>query len=107
METSKAFSIYNRNVTYLVMQVSNNSNIDFEVDYLKVYSVTGNKKKKASHQRLEMVPMYKYQMPYKIIRGSAKRFVYVMPKFVLGNDEYLEMELHQGKGSRKVLLRDP
>tara|TARA_E500000318_G_C3565604_1_gene215496 strand:+ start:1508 stop:2305 length:798 start_codon:yes stop_codon:yes gene_type:complete len=98
---------YHGNETYLVMEISNNSEIDFEVDFLKVYSVTGNKTKKASHQRLEMVPMYKHQMPNKIRRGSAKRYVYVLPKFVLGNDGYLEMELHEGKGSRKVLLRNP
>lgn len=98
---------YHGNGTYLVMEISNNSEIDFEVDYLKVYSVTGNKTKKASHQRLEMVPIYKYQVPSKISVGNSKMFVYVLPKFVLGKDEYLEMELHEGKGSRKVLLRDP
>lgn len=96
---------YNGDETYLVMEVSNNSEIDFEVDYLKVYRVTGNKKKKASHQRLEMVPMYKYQVPSKISVGNSKMFVYVLPKFVLGNGEYLKMELHEGKGSRKVVLK--
>ncbi|MDC6406296.1 MAG: DUF4138 domain-containing protein [Allomuricauda sp.] len=98
---------YNGNETYLVMQVSNNSNIDFEVDYLKVYSVTGNKKKKASHQRLERLPIHRYQMPSLVKKGESKRFVYVLPKFVLAKGEYSEMELHEGKGSRKVLLRDP
>lgn len=95
---------YQGDETYLVMEVSNNSEIDFEVDYLKVYSVAGTKKKKASHQKLEMVPMYKYQMPNKIRMGNSQRFVYVLPKFVLGSDEYLEMELHEAKGSRKVVL---
>lgn len=95
---------YHGNETYLVMEISNNSEIDFELDFLKVYSVTGNKKKKASYQRLEMVPIYKYQVPSKISVGNSKMFVYVLPKFVLGSDEYLEMELHEAKGSRKVVL---
>jgi len=98
---------YHGNETYLVMEISNNSEIVFEVDYLKVYSVTGNKKKKASHQKLEMVPMYKYQMSSKIRRGSSKRFVYVLPKFVLGDNEKLELELKELNGNRKVSLRDP
>jgi len=98
---------YHGNETYLVMEISNNSEIVFEVDYLKVYSVTGNKKKKASHQKLEMVPMYKYQMSSKIRRGSSKRFVYVLPKFVLGDNEKLELELKERNGNRKVSLRDP
>lgn len=97
---------YHGNETYLVMEISNNSEIDFEVDYLKVYSVTGNKKKKASHQRLEMVPLHKHQMPNKIRRRSTKRFVYVLPKFVLGSEEHLVIELHEAKGSRKVVLKN-
>lgn len=98
---------YHGNETYLVMEISNNSEIDFEVDYLKVYSVTGNKKKKASHQRLEMVPLHKYQVPIKISVGNSKRFVYVLPKFVLGDNEKLMLELKERNGSRKVSLRDP
>lgn len=95
---------YNGDVTYLVMQVSNNSNIDFEVDYLKVYSIAGTKKKKASHQRLEMVPMYKHQGQSKISGGSSKRFVYVLPKFVLGDDEELEIDLKELNGNRRINL---
>jgi len=97
---------YNGDVTYLVMQVSNNSNIDFEVDYLKVYSIAGTKKKKASHQKLEMLPMHRYQMPSLIKKGESKRFVYVLPKFVLAKGEHLELELHESRGHRKIVLSD-
>lgn len=96
--------VYNGNETYLVMELSNKSNIDFEIDYLKVYCVVGTKKKKASHQKLEMVPLYKFQMPQRLNKGESKRFVYVLPKFVLGDGEHLEIELHEAKGDRKVVL---
>lgn len=95
---------YHGNETYLVMEISNNSEIDFEVDYLKVYSVAGNKKKKASHQKLEMAPMFQYKMSNKIRRGSTKRLVYVLPKYVLGDNEKLMLELKERNGSRKVTL---
>ncbi len=95
---------YHGNETYLVMEISNNSEIDFEVDYLKVFRVNGNKRRKASHQKLEVIPTYKYQGPSKISRGSSKRFVYVLPKVVLGDNEKLMLELKELNGSRKVTV---
>nr|WP_292960828.1 DUF4138 domain-containing protein [Muricauda sp. UBA7809] len=98
--------VYNDNVTHLVMEVSNTSKIDFEVDYLNVYRVNGNKGRKASYQKLEMVPIYKYKMPSKIMNGSSKRFVYVLPKFVLGDNEELEIELKELNGNRRIRLTE-
>ncbi|AEM71576.1 conserved protein found in conjugate transposon [Allomuricauda ruestringensis DSM 13258] len=97
---------YNGNVTYLVMEVSNTSTIDFEVDYIKVYSVTGTKKKRASQQKLEIMPIHRYKMPPSIKKGESKRFVYVLPKFVLDKGEHLEVELHELRGHRKIVLID-
>lgn len=98
--------VYQGNVTYLVMQISNNSEIDLKVDYLNVYRVNGDKGKKASYQKLEMVPRYKYKMPSKIMNGSSKRFVYVLPKFVLGENEQLEIELKELNGNRRIGLKE-
>ncbi|WP_421824574.1 DUF4138 domain-containing protein [Flagellimonas oceanensis] len=55
-------------------------------------------------QRLEMVPMYKHQGQNKISGGSSKRFVYVLPKFVLGDDEELEIDLKELNGNRRINL---
>jgi hypothetical protein len=43
-------------------------------------------------------------MPNSIIDGESQRFVYVLPKFVLGDNEKLMLELKELKGSRKVVL---
>ena len=96
--------IYHKSETYLVMEVSNTSGITFETDFLKVYSVSGNKNRKASYQRLEMKPTCIYNPPNKIWNGQSLRFVYVLPKFVLGNKEKLLVELQELNGSRKVTM---
>ncbi len=96
---------YNGDETYLVIEVTNNSEIDFELDYLKIYRANGNKKRKASYQKLEIVPVFKHMELQIIKRGAAQRFVYVLPKFVLGDGEKLEIELHESKESRKVVLK--
>ncbi|UII78622.1 DUF4138 domain-containing protein [Flagellimonas sp. CMM7] len=89
---------------FLVIKVANRSGIDFDIDYLKVFTVNGNKKRKASHQRLEQKPFYKHQIPTSIAHGQIQRFVYVLPKFVLGNDEKLQVEMRERNGSREVVL---
>lgn len=96
--------VYHGDATYLVVQIANSSGIDFEVDFLDVHRVIGNKGKKASFQKLAMEPVYIHDMPTKIEHGKSHRLVYVLPKFVLGDREKLQLELQERKGSRKVVL---
>ncbi len=95
---------YYGSAVFFVMEIVNRSGIDFDIDYLKVFTVNGNKKRKASHQRLEQKPIYKHQMPTSVAHGQVQRFVYVLPKFVLGDDERLEIELREKKGNRGIQL---
>lgn len=98
--------VYHGSGTYLVLDIANRSGIDFEIDYLKVYTVNGNKKRKASYQRLEQEIIYRYHLPMLVTHGHTQRFVYVLPKFVLGDNERLEIELKELNGHRKIgLLR--
>ena len=90
---------------YLVLEIRNRSGIDFEIDYLNVSRVLGNKNRKASYQSLEQEVIYKHDMPKTVGNNNAKRLVYVLPKFVLGENEKLQIELSELKGSRKLVLR--
>ncbi|WP_282085251.1 DUF4138 domain-containing protein [Aquimarina algiphila] len=96
--------VYNASEVYLVLEIKNRSEIDFEIDYLNIYRVNGNKKRKASYQKLLIQPDYKHEMPNTIRVKKSQRFVYVLPKFVLGDNEKLMIELQELKGSRKVIL---
>ncbi|SFS84186.1 protein of unknown function [Zhouia amylolytica] len=89
--------------TYLVMELTNTSGITFDVKYLKVFRVQGNKKRKSSYQRVAIKPIYKYKVPDRILNGWTYRLVYVLPKFVLGDYEKLCIEVRERNGNRKVL----
>lgn len=95
---------YDTSEVYLVIEVKNKSGINFEIDYLNVYRTNGNNKRKASYQGLQQEVIYKHKMPQSIADGESQRFVYVLPKFVLGDNEKLMLELKELKGSRKVVL---
>lgn len=96
--------VYNASEVYLVMEVENYSGIDFEIDYLSVSRTNGNRKRKASFQRLEQEVIYKYNMPHAVANENKQRFVYVLPKFVLSDNERLMLELKELNGSRKLVL---
>ncbi|WP_034043058.1 DUF4138 domain-containing protein [Wocania ichthyoenteri] len=97
--------MYQANEVYLVIEIKNKSGIDFEVDYLNVYRTNGNNKRKASFQKLQQQVIHKYKIPHAIKNGERRRFVYVLPKMVLGNDEKLLLELQELNGSRAVSLK--
>lgn len=97
--------VYQGDEVYLVLEFFNNSGIDFEIDYLNVYQINGNKKRKASYQKLQQEIIHRFQFPTKVKDKRSKRFVLVLPKFVLGDNEKLELELKELKGSRKIQLK--
>ncbi|WP_040280285.1 DUF4138 domain-containing protein [Psychroserpens damuponensis] len=97
--------VYNASEVYLVLEVENYSGINFEIDYLNVYRANGNKKRKSSFQRLQQKVIYKHKMPYSVSDKQNQQFVYVLPKFVLGDDERLMLDLKEVNGSRKIDLR--
>ncbi|MCF6348617.1 MAG: conjugative transposon protein TraN [Flavobacteriaceae bacterium] len=89
----------------MVIEIENKSGIDFEIDFLNIYRINGNKKRKASFQSLQQEVIYKHKMPSLIKNQYVQRFVYVLPKFVLGDNEKLLIELQELKGSRSVILK--
>lgn len=61
-------------------------------------------RRKASYQSLQLKEIYKYKMPNSVQIGQSHKFVYVLPKFVLGDNEKLQIELQELNGSRRVVL---
>ena len=97
--------IYKRNDTFIVFEIQNKSGIDFQLDYLNVYLTKGNRKRNASYQKLLKSPTYKYGAPKIIKHRQQKKFIYVLPKFTIGEDEKLEVEVREKRGSRFLKLK--
>jgi hypothetical protein len=97
--------VYNKDEVYLVMEIKNNSKIDFEVDYLNISRVKGDKKRKASYQSIEQEVIYRHDMPNMVRNKNTNQFVYVLSKFVLGDVEKLLLEVKELKGGRMITLK--
>ena len=63
---------------------------------LNIYRTNGTKKRKASYQSLLLKAVYKYKKPVILRIGQSHRFAYVLPKFVLGNNEKLNYKSVRG-----------
>ncbi len=95
-----AQSIYHKEEVYLVFEISNNSQIDYNLDLLELYKVSGNPKLRASHQALLQSPIYSHQLPKTISAGNYLKFVLVYPKFTFGSGERLQVKLKESNGDR-------
>ncbi len=96
--------VYEGREVYLVFGIRNRSGIDFEVDRLEVFRVNGSAKRRASYQEIPLKPIHGYGVPSRVKNGDMFRFVYVLPKFVLGDKERLKLVLEELHGSRRVEL---
>ena len=97
--------VFDTEELYFVIQIKNNSTLDYDLNFLKLSIETRQKGKKKSLQRLYQEPIFKHNMPSKITENETVRFVYVLPKFSLSNDRRAIFELHEKDGERNIELK--
>lgn len=97
--------VYNGKEVYAVVRVKNTTDIPFEVNFLKLYITQENQQRRNSYQQLEQPILYSFQMPELLLVHQEYRFVVVLPKFVLGTKEQLEITLQEQNGNRAVHLK--
>ncbi|MCK0135326.1 DUF4138 domain-containing protein [Arenibacter sp. S6351L] len=98
-------SIYYMNNVYILFEISNDSQIDFEINGLSLYKVNGNNKRKASYQELLISPNYVYNRPSVVHKDRTVQFVSVFPKFTLGPRARLMVKLDELNGNRDVIVK--
>lgn len=97
--------IYDKTEVYAVIEIKNKSGIDFETDYLRIFKVNGNNRRKASYQKLILEPLLAYEFPAIIKDKKKASFVMVLPKFTLGDSEKLLFELKELRGGRIIIMK--
>ena len=97
--------VYYKDLVFVQFEIKNKSGIDFDIDYLKLALVSGNGKRKSSYQSTPLIPGYIHKMPNKTRHAGTSRFVYVIPKFTLGDNEKLELSLKELNGNRELILK--
>ena len=97
--------VFDKEELYFVIQIRNNSTLDYDLNFLNLSIVTRQKGKRKSLQRLYIEPIYKHLLPLKISENETVRFVYVLHKFSLSNDRRVILELNEKDGERDIELK--
>ena len=97
--------VFDKEELYFVFQIRNNSTLDYDLNFLNLSVETRQKGKKKSLQRLHQEPIFKYNLPSKIVENETVRFIYVMPKFSLSNDRRVVLELNEKAGERNIEMK--
>lgn len=97
--------VFDREELYFVITIENESSLDYDLNFLNFYIETRKKGKRKSVQRLYQEPIFKYNVPVRISENEKERLVYVLPKFSLGDDKMVVLELKEKNGERNLKLK--
>ena len=97
--------VFDKEELYFVIQIENNSTLDYDLNFLNLSIETRQKGKRKSLQRLYQEPIFIQNLPSKIVENETVRFVYVLPKFSLSNDRRVILELNEKDGERNIELK--
>jgi hypothetical protein len=97
--------VFDKGELYFVIKIENKSSLDYDLNFLDISVQTRKQGRKKSIQRIALDPSFRYKVPNNIIKKQTRRMVYVLPKFSLGNDKMVVLELNEKSGERNVNLK--
>lgn len=96
--------IFDKDELYFVIEITNNSSLDYDLNFLNFSIETRQKGKKKSLQKLYQQPLFRYNLPSRIAKNETVRLVYVLNKFSLSNERRAVLELNEKDGGRNLKL---
>lgn len=96
--------VFDKDELYFVIRITNNSSLDYDLNFLNFSIETRQKGKKKSLQKLYQEPLFRYHVPSRIAAKETVTLVYVLPKFSLSNERRAVLELNEKHGERNVAL---
>ena len=99
--------IYDQNQLYVILKITNDSSLDYDINYLNTTVVTRKKGKNKSMQSLYIAPNSVYDMPTRISKKRSRTVVYMLPKFSISNDRIVHFSLNESYGERNLKLKVP
>lgn len=99
--------VFDKEELYFVIQIKNKSSLDYDLNFLNLGIETKQKGKRKSSQTIYEEPIFKHNMPTRIKEGETEKLVYVLPKFSLGDDRRVILELNEKNGGRNIKLKVP
>lgn len=92
-------------VIFFHLNMKNQSNINYDVDFLRFYIQDKAKLKRTASQEVDMLPLFTYG-DNKTIRGNSQQdVVFALHKFTIPDAKYLAVEMYEQNGGRNIDLK--
>ena len=92
------------NTMFFHFRMSNHSNINYDVDFLRLFIEDKQKMKRTASQELDIRPMYTYGNDKLIPANSEHDVVYALNKFTIPDAKNLMIEMFEQNGGRHLTL---
>ncbi len=92
--------VFDKEELYFVIK-----SLDYDLNFLDISVQTRKQGRKKSIQRISQAPNFTYDVPAKVAENEIKRMIYVLPKFSLGKDKMVVLELNERNGERNLKLK--
>ena len=98
---------YLDNKLYFIINFVNESDSDYNLNYIKSYVETGNESESSSSQYLEKNPILIYNSNRTIPGKSQRKYVFVYEQFSIDKNKKLTFEVIENNGERNLFLKIP
>ena len=99
---------YQKEQLYFYLEIENNSEIDFDINFVRFFTTTANKNKREIAQKIVLgnngEPAFKYKVPNRIKANSKERFICVYDKFSINKNKSILINISELKGERILAL---
>lgn len=89
---------------YLRFCIANKTNVDYDIDQLRMYIRDQKKAKRTAAQEIEIQPVYVSNNTNKVARVAEQTIVFAVPKFTIPDKKYLAIQLMEKNGGRHMKL---
>ena len=94
----------NNQVMYFRIKIENESNINYDIEQLRLFIRDQQKLKRTASQELEVQPLYIQGDTSLVASQSEHTFVYAVPKFTIPDKKYFIIQLMEKNGGRNLRL---
>lgn len=91
-------------IMLLRFNISNKTNINYDIDQLRLYIRDQKKSKRTATQEIEISPVLVQNNTSKVTGQSDNTIVFVVPKFTIPDKKYLAVQLMEKNGGRHLEL---
>jgi conjugative transposon TraN protein len=97
---------YQQETLFFPLHIANQSNMTYDVDFVKFYIQDKQVAKRTAEQAIEITPTYVFNGSLKKIQAKGKlEQVYIFKKFTIPEQKQLIVELYEKGGGRNIKLK--